>query len=182
VSFFREYLQRQLYLRGRFQVIVNTNPSVFRIKSLLREFPDARFVFLHRPPAETIPSYLSLLENTVGRRIPRERRSSFYRQKYRWSLHLYAYFSKMRGEIPADRMLELDFSDVVGSRERAERALGRIFRLAGLEVSEHTWRVIREEMRRSRRRRAGGRAHVNYPLERFGLSGRDIERDFSFYG
>ena len=40
-----------------------SNPFIFKIDSILRVFPDAKFVFLVRDPLETLPSYFSLQEN-----------------------------------------------------------------------------------------------------------------------
>jgi omega-hydroxy-beta-dihydromenaquinone-9 sulfotransferase len=176
VAFFKEYLRRQLYLTGTRKVILNTNPSVFRIRSILKVFPDARFVIIHRSPEQTLPSYLSLLKNTVGARLTAKTEREFYRQKYLWSLHFYRHLQKARPLIPAESLMELDFHELVGGPEETRGCLDRIFRFSGIEPSKETWAKVRRELEKKR-----SRAHRNYSLETFGLSRERLRQDFAFY-
>mgnify|MGYP006301241345 CR=1 FL=1 len=174
LAWFKEYLRRHLYLTRTRRVMLNSNPSVFRMRSLLAEFPDARFVFLSRTPLETVPSYFSLLEHTVGHRLLTSQREAFYRRKYSWSLQLYRYYERMKREVNPERLLVVDFSELTEGAEYTLAVLVRIFRFAGLEVSTSTRRLIRSELKKPR-----GRSHKNYPLSRFGLSLERIRRDFA---
>jgi hypothetical protein len=166
----REYLRRQLYLTGARRIIINSNPSVFRIRTLLEVFPDARFVFLSRPPEETVPSYLSLFANTAARRLNGEERWEFYRQKYSWSLQLYRYWKEVGDEIPPAQLLSLDFKRLV---DDPVSCVDEVLRFANIAPSAGLWEALRRELEKPRER-----AHINYPLESFGISRRELERDF----
>ncbi|RLC29938.1 MAG: sulfotransferase, partial [Deltaproteobacteria bacterium] len=60
VLFFKNCLKRQIYITGKKQIIAKMNFSLFRVKTLLKIFPDAKFIYIARSPLETIPSHLSL--------------------------------------------------------------------------------------------------------------------------
>ena len=61
--FVKDFFQRQAYLHKNRRHLSKSNPFIFKIDSILKVFPDAKFVFLVRDPLETIPSYFSLQEN-----------------------------------------------------------------------------------------------------------------------
>ena len=61
--FCKDFFQRQAFLNKNKSHLSKSNPFIFKIDSVLKVFPDAKFVFLVRDPLETIPSYFSLQEN-----------------------------------------------------------------------------------------------------------------------
>ena len=61
--FCKDFFQRQAFLNKNRPHLSKSNPFIFKIDSILRVFPDAKFVFLVRDPLETLPSYFSLQEN-----------------------------------------------------------------------------------------------------------------------
>jgi hypothetical protein len=173
VEFLKECFRRQLCLSGAKKILINSNPSVFRIRTILEVFPDARFVFLYRSPEETIPSYLSLFARTAAFRISRDRQSDFYRQKYRWSRHLYSYFEHVRGEIPEGQLFELPFDRFTKAPEESVR---QVLRFAGITPSGRTMQAVQREVSKPKKR-----PHSNYPVEHFGISRAELQRDFGGY-
>ncbi len=62
MKFYRSMLQRHLYAHGGKLTLLSKNPAQTpKVDSLLRTFPDARFIDLARNPLECIPSMMSLM-------------------------------------------------------------------------------------------------------------------------
>jgi hypothetical protein len=147
VRFFTGCLQRQIYRTGKPQVVAKLTYSIHRFKTLKEAFPDARFVFLFRPPAEVIPSCLSmhhaLMRHQWGlERIPPRKLEQFIRRIYSYSIELYRYVLELKQEggltpervmmIPADRLHQ----DVRGT-------VGEILDFCGIEPRRGTDKVHR---------------------------------------
>lgn len=62
IRFYRECVQRQLYLNGPDKTHLSKNPLFSgKVASLIEAFPDARFAILVRNPFETIPSIQKMM-------------------------------------------------------------------------------------------------------------------------
>ena len=60
MEFYRRCLQRHLYVHDSRRHYLAKNPSSTpRIRSLMRRFPDARFIYLVRDPLDSVPSTMS---------------------------------------------------------------------------------------------------------------------------
>ncbi len=66
VLFFRDLFKRQSYCTGKKQIMAKLNFSLFRLKTLLKFFPDAKIIFIVRSPLETINSHLSAQLEGIG--------------------------------------------------------------------------------------------------------------------
>lgn len=179
--FLRECFKRQLYYTGRDRIVAKMPYSTLRIKSLLEEFPDARFVYLVRSPLETIPSHLTLHRSFFQNRwgletIPRDALQRYYLRRYRHNVSLYKYFHTLwaSGQLPPDRVMIVPYP-------RLKNALRQVFdevvAFAALEVSEHLKARVSEQ---ARTQRAYAPRHHNLALEEFGLTRERIVADLKF--
>jgi len=91
VLFLKNCFKRQIFYTGKKQIIAKMNFSIFRIKTLLKYFPDAKFVLLIRTPLETIPSHLSAQRLAIDRNfglqnIPYSKLVQFYNNRYQYNI------------------------------------------------------------------------------------------------
>lgn len=178
---FRECLQRQVYWTGRTQVVAKMPYSTMRIKTLMEEFPDARFIYMVRSPFETIVSHLSqhraYFETRWGlKNIPADKLQRYFERRYRANVDLYRYFHDLRtrGEVPRDRVWELPYdrllTDLNGVFEEFQA-------FTGIRANEALALKVREQASRQKDYRAG---HSKLDLESFGLTRERILQDLGF--
>jgi hypothetical protein len=182
VRFFKECLKRQVYRTGKTQVVAKINYSICRIKTLLEEFPDAKFVFFLRSPYEVISSHLSQHQKMLDRHfglenIPKERLDLYFERRYRYDVELYYYAHQMAsaGDLPSDRIFLLRYDSL---RTQLEETFEQFVEFAGITPTEKLREVIR---RQAERQKDYKRKHKNLELEAFGISKERLARDLSFY-
>ncbi|QYO67174.1 sulfotransferase family protein [Leptolyngbya sp. 7M] len=181
VKFFKACLQRQILYTGKSQIIAKPNYSIHRIKTLMEEFPDAKFVYLVRSPYETIPSHLSLHRNIFDNQwgietIPTAKLMRYYQRRYCYNVDLYRYFYQCQKDqdIPADRIMVVRYdslhSDLYGTFEN-------IVAFTGLSCSRKLQNAVLEQ---SKLQGSYRRTHAVMDIEQFGLTKQQIANDLDF--
>ena len=182
VKFFRKCLQRQIYHTGKTQVVAKINYSVCRMKTLMEEFPDAKFIFFLRSPYEVISSHLSqhrkMLDFHFGlENIPKDKLDRYFKRRYRYDVELYYYGYQMlqSGEIPEDRILLVQYDDLLS---KLEPTFEKIIEFTGIKPTPQLREVIQ---RQAQKQKSFKRKHENSPLEEFGLAQEQVAQDLSIY-
>lgn len=117
------FLQKVYYARpGR--LIIKSPPHTFRVPTLLRLFPEARFVYLRRNPYRVFLSTMNLWRS-VAQLYSLQARE--FRGLENYVLDVFeqmdATFERTRGLIPPGRLHELSFEQVVRDPVETVRAL-----------------------------------------------------------
>lgn len=179
--FLRECFKRHIYETGKGQILAKMPYSTLRIKSLMAEFPDAKFIYLVRSPYDTIPSHLSLHRSFFANRwgldnIEPAALKRYYQRRYRHNVDLYRYFYDLHksGELPEDKVkvirYDLFLSDL-------ENAFNELIEFTGIEVSDALRQRIKEQ---AQKQKVYKRGHKNLDLEDFGISKEQIAKDLDF--
>lgn len=178
--FLRRCLQRQLYSTGLSRAVTKMVYSAPRARSLLEEFPDARFVYLIRSPLETIPSHLSLDRNMFDHlwglnNIPPQLLQRYYTRRYQHALEFYRYVERLMESraIPESQWLVVKYDEL---RHNLAETMDRIIHFAELPCSPKLRELILEQAASQGRYE---RPHKNAPLEEFGLGQRRIVDDLA---
>ena len=172
--------RRHLLDTGRDQIIAQTHFSTFRLQTMLEFYPDAKFIFVMRNPHQVVPSFLSLLHNSMAFRwgVPASPKflQRYNEHRFQGMVDLYRYFYDLdiRGELPRDRVLILPY-DLL--RNDLETAFARIVDFTGLAVSEAQRRAVAE---RGKRQQSYQRRHQVKDLATFGLTRQRISEAFAF--
>jgi hypothetical protein len=179
--FLRECYQRQILKLGKTQVVSKINYSAMRLRSLLKEFPDARIVYVVRSPLETIPSHLSLHHSMFDHmwgihRLPRHRVTRYFQRRYRYNVEFYRHMEDLieQGAIPPEQLCVVPYDEL---RASPLEVIEKIAAFAGLSLSQAAWDRIREQQERQR---SFQREHQHLPLETFGVSDKQIVRDLRY--
>jgi hypothetical protein len=181
VAFLEGCLKRQIRDTGRSQVVAKVNFSLFRLRTLLDAFPDARFIYLARSPLETISSHLSLhrtiLNNNFGHACLSDAHvEQYFEHRYRYNIAFYEQFEQLiqNQEVPRDRILEIRYESL---KEELGHVLDRIQEFTGIEYSPELKQRLREQEKKQPSYR---REHTNLPLSAFGLTEEQVRSDFDF--
>lgn len=169
IRYYNEVLKRQIVYTGKPRVVAKSNPNIFRIRALLKEFSDGKYIYLVRSPESAIRSYLTLHDLYVSKLVSQEQRSIYMRTRYQWCVDLYLEFERMKSRIPPQQLLVLQFEDLVGNLIGTMRS---VIEFSELEPCEEFW-----EKQRQRVQASHPKSHENAPLEYFGLSRDEVRRD-----
>jgi len=148
----------------------------FHLEAIIHAYPDARFVFTHRDPAKSVPSYVSLVSSlyppgtlashdikNVGRKV------------HEHLLDGMRLAVEARKRIGSDRFVDVYQRDIeadaLGTLRRIYDALG-IECTSALQDSIAKWAAAN---------RSGAYGAHKYTAEQFGLSVDQIRSDFDFY-
>lgn len=148
LGFYRSMLQRQIYAYGGETIHCSKNPTfVLKMRSLLEEFPDARFVYMVRHPYETIPSLLNVM-NSYWESMGTDPaiREDTVALLGELQLDQYKYAAELIDELPKDRLAVVLYPELLASpRQTVERVYERF----GFEVSPRYAGFLEEEQRKS---------------------------------
>jgi hypothetical protein len=181
-EFLKSCFQRHIYYTGKTQIFAQTHFSTHRIRTLMEVFPDARFIYMHRNPFDTLPSYFSLTYNTQDilwgmRRFTRDQLFDFFEYRYQASRELYLYFHKLwrNGEIHKGRVLIVPYERL---REDLVGVFKEIVSFTGIHPSRRLNQAVALQAEKQRRYK---RKHAVAPLSRFGIDEKRIGDDFAFF-
>nr|MBF0221850.1 sulfotransferase [Desulfobulbaceae bacterium] len=173
--------KRQIHYTSKQQIIAQTHFSTHRLKTMLEFYPDAKFIYILRSPYHVVPSYLSLLHNSIKFRwgiepVPEEILQRYYQRRYQAIIDLYRYFDTLQknNKLPSDRVMVLPYdlliSDLTG-------AVQKIVDFTGIEFDDHLRQQVTQ---RAGSQKKYQRKHQVMDLKEFGLTEEMITRDFDF--
>ncbi len=180
-SFLKACFQRQIFYTGKQQIFAQTHFSTHRIKTLREVFPEAFFIYIHRMPAETLPSYFSLNYKTLDsiwglHRFPRERILRSFQKRYDASRELYQYFYDLwhHDEIDKERTLIIPYRAL---QDDLLNTFETIIAFTGIEPSLRLRKAVEKQAAAQSRYR---RRHTVQTLAEFGIDSHRLEKDFAF--
>ena len=181
VLFLKNCFKRQIYYTGKTQVLAQINYSLFRIKTMLKFFPDAKIIYIARSPLETIPSHLSLLRDRISNNfglenVSEDKIQQFYKHRYEYNIMFYRYFDVLinGNEIPKNQILEINYNSI---KDDLWNVIQQIKNFTKLQFSPQLEeKLIQQSKEQSSRKRK----HKNLQFEMFGLTEEKVRSDFDF--
>lgn len=181
MQLFKGCLKRQVHFLKKSQVLAKMPYAMLRVPSILKVFPDAKFIYLIRSPFEVIPSYLSLIREILERFWSIEQLSEtqlrrIYDRAYEQGIRYFQWVAWLeeKGVLHAGNFLTLPYSllktDLIGAVEG-------FLEFTQIPVSKELRGQIVEA---SGKQKGYRRTHRNLPLEDFGFSKDRLAQDFSF--
>ncbi|HKZ41951.1 MAG TPA: sulfotransferase [Candidatus Hodarchaeales archaeon] len=181
VRFLENCFKRQIYYTGNKQVVAKMNFSLFRIKTLLKRFPDAKFIYMVRSPVETIQSHFSLHRELLDRffglnNIGEERLKQYFEHRYRNNLLFYRHYENLinNNEIPSDKIMEITYPSI---RNDLAGVLQQFRDFTGIRFSPELEQKLKDQ---AGNQSSYKRPHENLRLETFNLTEEKIRSDFDF--
>lgn len=148
----------------------------FHLDHMIEAYPDIRFIFTHRDPAKSVPSYASFVAALYPRNVPdRIGKQAIGREIHEHLLQGMRQAVEARRKLGSDRFLDIHHTEFV---ERPMEVLERIYSWLGMELTDAV-RAQFEAWRETNHSGAHG-AH-RYTAEEYGLSADQIRADYDFY-
>jgi len=149
LDFYEGCVKRQLYWEGGQRVFLSKNPGFAKkVRSLRERFPDARFIFPVRHPAETTPSLVNLLVKGWQAMGCDERDVQDSAEWLRGNqVDAFAHAFEFLDTLPESDYAVVTFQELV-SEPRS--AVEEIYARLGFDISDAYAAFLDEEQRRSR--------------------------------
>ena len=158
-------LKKHLFAVGGDKHFLNKNVfTAPRLKTFLERFPDARFVYLVRHPAEALPSWLNMFYEkwiTHSPELPHD--SPQARELAEMCFAYYRYVLAIRNELPSERFHLVRYEELVRD---ARPVVEGLYAWMGLPLSES----YRAKLQAFSEKQRGYQSAHEYSLEQFGLS------------
>ena len=149
LGFYRSMLQRLLYCRRAGRIHCAKSPQfTLKMRGLLEQFPDARFIVMLRHPYETIPSLLDLMSRYwrgMGAPEPLVRASADLLGEVQ--IEQYRYAVDLVDRLPAKHAIIVEFRDLLADPKRVVEIVYERF---GIEMTEPFERFLDDEREAAR--------------------------------
>ncbi|MBN1266441.1 MAG: sulfotransferase [Anaerolineales bacterium] len=170
--YYHEVLKKHIFSHHGKRYI-SKNPSYSpKVRTLHKEFPDAKFINLVRNPLQVIPSSISLLSNHLHTYGEPETDYALQDTVIEYSKHWYLYPHRYLKRLPPDQYIRIRYTDLVAD---PKGTVERIYHQFGLEISPEYERVLQLEAKKAK----GFRSNHRYSLKSMGLNKRRILREFA---
>lgn len=144
LGFYKGMLQRLIYCRAGPRIHCSKSPQfTLKMRGLLEQFPDARFIVMLRHPYETIPSLLDLMSQywrSMGAAEELVQASADLLGEIQ--IAQYRYAVEVVDSLPEHQRIIVDFRDLLAD---PKRVVEDIYERFGLEMSESFVRFLEEE-------------------------------------
>ena len=111
----RRFFQQLTIQYGK-RLVLKSPPHTGRIEKLSQWFPEARFIHISRHPYKLIPSTMrlwQLLDQLQGFQLPKYATTELQDYIFQCKDLMYAGYFSQRGLLPANRLVEMRFEDLI---------------------------------------------------------------------
>jgi len=173
MDFYESCLQRHYFYHGQYKKhYLSKNPNFSpSIRTLLKKFPDAKFIYLIRNPLKAVPSHINLKEREwqmLGSPLGRYSCKEFIIKS---SEHWYNYSLHVLRDLPADQTFIIRCEDLVADVERTVSDLYDQFRLP---ITAEFRKILEDETIKAR----GYQSKHKYSLAEMGIDKIEFENRF----
>jgi hypothetical protein len=173
IEYYADIVRKHIYAHGGRRYI-SKNPSHSpKVKTLHRQFPDAKFINLVRNPLQVIPSSISLYSKHCRRYGDPEEEYNLQESVIEHSKHWYLYPHQYLKTLPVDQYIRVSYQDLVSD---PKGTVERIYDQFGLDLSPEFSQVLEQEAQKSK----AFKSKHKYSLGKMGLSKERILREFKF--
>jgi hypothetical protein len=174
MNYYRQTLQRQLYLDGPGKTYISKNPGYCnRVETLIEYFPDARFIVNMRHPYKPIPSLMKMMvRNWKAAGQERDQMDRSLDLLKENSLESYRHPVEVLDRHTEVRWAILDYERLI---ESPKQALLDVYANLAIPPTPQFVKALDAEEQHSKEHRAD---HI-YSLDEFGITHEEIQRELA---
>jgi hypothetical protein len=173
MEFYKKCVKKHLYYHGGDRVFLAKNPYFSgKIESILRFFPDARFIYMVRNPLEVLPSTMtwwSYLWHVTSDPLEKYPFSDLISKE---SQYRYSYPLKFLEKLPQNQYIILGYEDLIAS---VDRSVNDVYATFGMQMKDVFERLLQKESQMAQQYQSNN----TYTLEETGFSRQQVLEDFA---
>ena len=171
--FCKDFFQRQAFLNKNRPHLSKSNPFIFKIDSILRVFPDAKFVFLIRDPLDTIPSYFSLQDNVkFGNLLDTKEMKLLRKETYVEIKEWYKETEKVKSKLFKKQFITFTYPQITNDLENTIKSF---YKFIGKKMTKKFEKEVSDFASKRYVKK-----HQNKNIEDYGFTKKQILNDFDF--
>lgn len=169
MNFYESSIKRFLYAANGHRTYLAKNVmSTGRFKSLMKQFPDAKIIYIARHPYQAIPSFASMCTSMYKYYLPDIPDDAPTKKAWgQLGIDFYKYSKEMRKSIPSSQFIQLKYDDLI--RDPKSEVL-KVYQHFGWQPSNELLDKLNHEKRANGNYQSGH----EYTLEQFGFSKQEI--------
>ena len=173
MRFVKQFWKRQTLKHNHKQLLSKSNPFVFRLKSIMKVFPDAKIIFIVRDPIETITSFFSMQERIkYGNMMTKEELELYRIEAYQEIIDWYQETENAKQFLDKNNMLVLKYDDL---KEDLYESVDKSFKFIGQDMNKEFEILLSEKSSIKHIKK-----HQNKTINDFGFTEKQIKEDFAF--
>ncbi len=179
-AWLRKVWRRNVAGTDQRRVVAKMFSLSMRLPAFLREFPDARILYMVRDPVDVLPSGLSLVTGVLDKRfgfwnLPADLRQQYIDRLYAAFVELLSRFHSQwqSGAIDRERVLIVRYDRMMAE---FETVMAEIVAHAGIDLTA----AQREAIASTAEAQRNYSSKHRYDLAKFGLTAEQIRRDCAF--
>jgi hypothetical protein len=172
MAYYRSCLQRHLYANGPSQTLLSkATQSSGTVLSLMKEFPDARFVTIIRDPCKSVASHVSLFVPVWQKHSPEITSDGEVSKAYAYlAIEWYKHLFQFRNVIDPARYYCIDYRELT---QNPRAMIQEVYKHFGWSISEDYAATLDEATGKQK----AFKSNHHYSLAQFGLSEEWIQRE-----
>jgi len=180
-AYLRQVWRRNLVTWQRDRVVSKLFSLGPRVNAFVKEFPDARLLYLTRDPLSMVPSGLSLVTGVLDQafgfsKLPKEKQQRCIERLYQGFLQIARLFHDdwKAGRLPKENIMFVSFDRMMAD---FDGLMDELLAFIGHEPSPE----LRAAIQATAEKQRGFKSGHTYSLEKYGLSAERIKKDYAFY-
>ena len=169
-EYYQNVLTRHIYNHPGKRYLSKNPDFSPAVETILRQFPNAKFINLVRPPEEMLPSSVNLWASNWRAYGTPEEEFPYIDVVKEYARHWYYYPNKILSRLGSDQYQVVYFHQLISD---PKTEIIRVYKELGLDLSEEMLSILDDEDLSSRKKYGG------YPLEEMGLDGAGINAEFA---
>ncbi|MBI9046618.1 MAG: sulfotransferase [Anaerolineaceae bacterium] len=172
MDFYEGIIRRHLFAYGGNKQLLSKTPFFTpKITSLVKKFPDARFIYLVRNPLEMIPSQISLMTYCWKTLAGISQKYIFQEETISMARYWYQYAFKALAELSDEQVFIVQYDCL---HEDPAKCIQSIYKHFGYEINTEFKNILVKETENAQSYKSRHR----YSLREMGLSKRRILKEF----
>ncbi len=174
MSFYQGILKRHLFTNQGKRYISKSPTNSAKVRTLHKQFPDAKFINLVRSPLRVIPSSVSMFSEhwkicgEPEEDYPHTAPEVICEQAKFW----YAYPHQYLKTLPSDQYVMVRYQDLVAD---PKATIENIYQRLGIEMTPEYRRILSKEAVKARK----FKSHHKYSLKKMGLDSKRLKKEFA---
>ena len=173
MHFCRDFWKRQTVYHGGKQLLSKSNPFIFRLKSIMKVFPDAKIIFIIRDPIDTITSFFSMQERIkFGNLMTKEELNLYRNEAYKEIIDWYQETENAKQFLDKKHFIVLTYDEL---QSNLYESVDKSFNFIGQEMNTNFKDILSEKSSIKHVKK-----HQNKTIDDFGFTAKQVKKDFAF--